>query len=241
MRFESPGGGNDILQFSDPLNVVDPNSATALGINWVQALKRNGQAAVDPLGETYAQIVNTNFDGAKGLVFSTYAANPVVTWARTLCFPVKGNIFQNLSGKSQFSQVTLLQITGNYKNAVGPCVCLYPSESIGVTGYVSDFATNTDGVALAWRLRRAIADSYTASLISGADIINSNDVIRLSADYSTAGQVTLTLKRNAVVLGTYVDNSASRLTVGGPGLWAALGDTNPGKAELRTFSCGGGL
>jgi hypothetical protein len=231
MRFELIGGGGFRTSFQDPLNVIDPNSSTGLGKDWFQGVKVNLPNTGAGVNMAVATIGVTNFDGANGLVWAYAGQTGAAESYRTQLIPIKEGLYSGLYGKTQYAQITFLQATGTSWSPTVAC-CMYPSDE-GWTEYHVRF---NQGVATTWILQRYVASSGV-NLASGTDTLNGNDVMRLSADLSVSGQVTLTFKKNGTVLATYVDTAAARIVIGVPGLSCGLPGST-GNAEMRTFSCG---
>lgn len=218
------GGLGLATSFSDDFNRV------ALGPNWLITTYMRL-----PLGSPYA---GTIYDDTGTVLRSQGIAinNPVATWLATMqALPCRIATFQ----KTQFVQATIASQAGPAAaNNCGLQLMIQTDDPITMTGYVLNL--NTAGGTI--QIQRVIDNGFTGL---GANIAYAvGDVIRLSADVDTPGQVTLRFTKNAVVVDTFVDNTGLRLTNGFTGgFWGAQAQTG-GVSAVTTwdnFSCGLGL
>jgi len=227
-----------LTQFSDPFNVQDPLSTiTGVGRNWNWAIKsfspyNSGDHAMGtPL------IQNSSFDGATALTWKSQLAGAAAVW-RSAMWPNKNGFYQNVYGKTQFVQATILKVTGNWNFSL---MCnYYAGESNGLTGYHA--ALNGIGGAVGWQIRRSNIDVYTTLSANLAFSIPGNVVVRMSTDQSISGQVTVTLNIGGTIVSQVVDTSTNILTIGSPAIAILVPDNlGTGALEIRNFSCGTGV
>lgn len=141
-------------------------------------------------------------------------------------------------GKTQFAQIQFRGATGTANNHWGPMVCFRPAACL--VGYVFRFI---NAAPLQLDLLKNSPNASTApgtslvqsSLVNpiNANVLNANDIMRISVDLSNPAQAIITCSINGVVKAQFVDNTP--LTGGQPGLF---GFGHDGNYTFDNFSCG---
>ena len=228
-----------VTSFSDTLQVSDPNnpdSGSLDGSKWIFATDRPANNS-SPLNVAGYIISVSSKDSINCLQWQLIgAANPAVS-AYAVILPII--TYQGLYGLTQFAQCINIQtVNANGEGVYGVCVLANPITRSGLSAYfLGVYTTNHN-----WFLNRLSAGTDVILANGSTNSIVDGDILRLSADMSVVGQVTLTAKKNGSILTTFVDTT-NRLTLGSPGLCAkqtTQGASAP-KSEWRTFSCGAGL
>jgi hypothetical protein len=144
-------------------------------------------------------------------------------------------------GKSQFAQITFRDQNSTNDCQVGPMVMFRPSEAfVGYFLRFRIFVVDIDLARFSPNGGNTPGVSFNAStLVSNinGNAISQGDVIRLSADLSVGGQVTLTIHINGVLKNTFIDNAAP-LSGGIPCMGSLLAS---GSSHWNNWSCGVGL
>lgn len=225
VEIQSPSGQQAVNSFSDTLQTSDPNSGSAIGQKWIQGIL-SSSPVVEPVGGVSASIGNSSQDGAGAFLFNVIGSTTTFWNSYFLPIPTLVTVF----GKTQFSQVTMVKAGSGVR--AGPGVCVYYADSGGITCYGFNNFNNTS-----WQLIRWNAGTGTV-LTSGTTGLANGDIYRLSADLSVGGQVGLTVLKNGISFTTFTDSSASRITIGSPGLVCTGGIGSGTDQDFRTFSCG---
>jgi hypothetical protein len=226
-------GSQNLTSFADSF----ARASAPLGQNWCEGNIGRGPV-VAPLGWSLYDI-GASVDATQSMQI-TYQGTASPTT------PIPGFAFNPMLvtgvwGKSQFAQITFRDQNSTNDCQVGPMVMFRPSEAF--VGYFLAFRI----FAVAINLERFAPNggnspgtSFNASIIQGnvnGNAINQGDVIRLSADTSVGGQVTLTIHVNGVLINTVVDNVAP-LSGGIPAMGSLLAS---GSSHWNNWSCGVGL
>ena len=231
------GGAGVVTSYSDPLTVADPlnsNGGKLDGTKWwfgcAVPVTNN-----TPLDTPTYSIAASSKDSQNALLWGLAGATNPQEQAKAYLLPIA--TYLSCYGLTQFSQCTLVQVV----NANGIITAGVTVMCVPANGQYFAYIFCVYSVDHSWFLIRY--GLTPATLQTGAaNSTSDGDILRLSADISVPGQVTLTVKKNGNVLTTYVDNSGSRLLIGSPGLGAlpTQGSSTP-KSDWRTFSCGIGL
>lgn len=217
-------------------------SGGALGQNWFEGISYYTPFS-NPTGNSVISIGNAIVDGQPAIIAGPGGtANPFTVFD-AVAVPIP--IWSGVWGKSQFVQFTFIEyanVTSNtifggflfYQtsallNGYGMRANLHAANGIVVSRYAPNGTnapgSNINGTTL-----------ITNAGLGGISTFANGDVIRLSADTSVAGQITVTLKVNGVVKGSGIDHSP---LVGG--LPAYVAEVGNGQVSIRNFSAGLGL
>lgn len=221
------GGGAPLLAgFSDTF----VRASGALGTQWVQA--SHSVTNPPPTEWQDANIGASLTDGSQCLRWLPVGAGNPTCVLSGFAFPLPN--YQAIRNRNAFVQCTLVGAAGaaleRYNSGIA--VQIRGDEN---TAYCLEALPQINVLQL---LR---INQSTITLISGVGGgVANGDILRLSFTVS-AGQVDFIVKKNGVTVGTFTDNSASRLTVGTTGFWVRGGGggvpTN-GYSEWRNFSTG---
>ncbi len=222
----SPTGSAPLTIFSDSLIGVD--QPFGVGDLWTPVIS----VANPPLGSAtdgdhYAAGIQR---GGTGLGYT----NPTIGSFQ----PIGGAIpiqldYSRVLNRNQFVEVVPVSNNGLI-NRLNPVVLYVPNFN---SMYQFVFATES----MRWALDR-IDITVTTPLIatSVATAYSNLDVMKLEADLTTTpGTTILTIKKNGVQVGQYLDNSVGRYSTGVPGLFFA--GSNPGANTVIKNYRGGAL
>lgn len=224
-NFFATGGDTIATSFSDTFL----RAGGDLGPNWLQFSCPYTPIATPP---NFFQIIVSGTADSVSMQPGGGVNN--AAWAPPV-FAIPRAVIQSLYGKTQFAQMTFLSQTNTARG--GPGVMMDGNGEPQFTCYQIGLSA-----ASHLQLFRNNGATSTTTLQADLGLVVANDIVRLSADLSVAGQVTLRTSKNGVVIDTTVDNAAGRLTTGCPGMQLATASTNPtGIAKWTTFSCGLGL
>lgn len=220
--------------------VVDPAIAAAfadsfnrtsgpLGPNWIIA-PATWTPYTNQISTLTAVIAPTS--SGQGLVTGTAGSGNWGQMWPVQCIPVP-NILAIKDKSPQFCECTIFDNTLACRG--GPMVLCNGAGA----GYLLMMVADSNQVHII-RYDSAGANTPIQLALSTTATGNPNERWRLSATVN-AGNVTLQVSKNGVVVGNYVDSSAGRLVTGRPILW--LGSVQFGGAlfNWKNFSCGMGL
>ena len=218
-----------VTTFSDTFN----RASGSVGNNWFSKT-RPATPTVDPIDScTFAIGAGT---GGQALLLSSIGNNnPNTVWqAGIFELPARAG---TIGKPIQFVQWTWIQSTGP-TGIEGPAVFIDDN-----TWDMYIVLLGQTGIPFLRRVNQGTMTNLTN--LNGGIALGANTVIRLSADSSTAGQVTLITSFNGVVSDTTVDNNANRLAPGYTGgLYVSAMSLTGGvtsASQWRNFSCGLGL
>jgi len=249
-----PSGAGLTTSYSDTLQnavTVNGNTSRLNPLNWIFGVGANPRTgAFGSSAWPLYKIGASSIDAANCLqwlaVGDTAFSNNLPAYLIPIALYNK-----NVYGNTQFSQCTLLQKTGpaSGNNWGGLAVGLTPAAigstlntslfNPGLFSYTLQIQANGQGSLNRFGIE---SESDAVGLVNyGAGTFNNADILRLSMNVGSSS-VVLTVTQNAVVLTTYTDNSANRITTGVPGLIFYYPSPNDAfKSEWRTFSAGVGL
>lgn len=188
-----------------------------------------------------AALINSNpaDGGANNLIWQV--EGPASATFIPQVFLIPYSIIPGIYGLTQFSQCTF--VNGTQSSGAGVGVCLIGNRT---TGY---FLRNTNAPGLTRQEVYRLNDG-AATLIGNVDAANAlpnNTIVRISADMSTANQVTIRVSKNGTLASTFVDNVTGgnlQKQLNGVGVPGLVGDqpwTAAGGQNWKNFSCGLGL
>jgi hypothetical protein len=225
VRIAESAGSAAVTSYSDALT-----SATTFGLNWIQGIFFQTPFNT-PVSMGQFSIGNDPSSNPSLLLNTVGGANPNTVLNS---FAIPAQVYLNLWGKTQFVQVTFdnqASITNNAGWEIAVC-----ARGDQDTSYSLNINMH---VANAMSLYKNIQSSYTGVAgATGLALPANGDVLRLSADFSVSGQVTLTIKKNGTQIAQATDNAGNRLTAGSPAIRSQM---SSGTYYLTTFSCGAGL
>ncbi len=211
--------------FSDPLNgtsgFLDLN-------NWIVAVKATGSAGQGGNSATLA------FTG--GALRATLIGNAGVPqqWGIQI---LATKTFLPCFGKSQFGQLTMVSSGAAVSGMrMGPSA-LGTAATNGLQGYSVQVSTN-DRSGILWRMNDEVGNAGISLVTYGAATFNNGDVLRLEASIGVSS-VVLRVYQNGILITTYTDSAANRITTGSPGfgIWSCLGGAT-GQMDWNTYSGG---
>ena len=224
------GGGSPLVNtFSDTFN----RSGADLGPTWL-SFSCPYTPIASPPNYFQATIPGSN----DRVTFGPGGGVNNAAWAPPV-FLIPRVVVSTLYGVTQFAQMTWLNLVNTSR--CGPCLM---ADGFGDNRFqlyaISIEPGGTNRISL--KRFNGVLTSATLSVDAGNGSLSSGDVVRISADLSVGGQVTLRTSVNGVVKTTIVDNSGSLLNTGCPGMQCNSATTNPtGTADWDSFSCGPGL
>jgi hypothetical protein len=226
-------GTQNLTSFADSF----ARASAPLGQNWCEGNIGRGPI-VTPLGWSLYDI-GASVDATQSMQI-TYqgTASPNTTIPGFAFNPM---LVTGVWGKSQFAQITFRDQNSTNDSQIGPVVMFRPSEAfVGYFLRFRLFVVDVDLARFAPNAGNSPGTTFSVTtLVSNinGNTINQGDVIRLSADTSVGGQVTITVHINGVLSTTFVDNIAP-LSGGIPCMGSLLGS---GSSHWNNWSCGVGL
>jgi hypothetical protein len=213
-------------------------AGSIMGPNWAQ-----GGIINTPVGicsfPTYVIGTAPDLTNAMGINSVSPAGPTQDVWGFNIPIPCYAGIF----GQSQFAQCLYLTNQGSVANTTFGLAVMTRMDTI-INSYQLSFnstvagsyqvlksspnGTNAPGSNLA---------QTTLSLINAGAVPATGTILRISADLSVGGQITIRVSHNGVNQLTVVDNTP--LIGGSPGFYCQSAST--GTVWIRNFSCGVGL
>jgi len=231
------GGGSPppLRVFSDTFN----RASGELGTQWLSGNTLFTPSATPAQGQQY-KIGASVLDGLQCLICGSIngAANP--NWVLP-GFAIPIPAYMGVINRNQFVQATLVTATGagvERANAGIGCLMAFNTNTTDFSGYYLEALPQINVLQVGRQIGGTFLFGAPFGTVGGG-VVN-GDVLRMSADIQ-AGQVVLTVRKNGTVMATFTDNTASRLTVGVPGvITRGSAGVNPGRTEFRNWSGGVG-
>jgi len=221
------GSPPPLRSFSDTFNRAN---SVPLGVNWIVSAIAP-IPLVSPFSIPRPTIATAGApDNGQALQWGFQGLNNPVSVYYNRMIPI--NLWPGLSGRTQFSQATVVQgVAGDSSAGLGVAI-----NGDTATQYIVAYDTVLNQV----RLLKIV--NHTRTLLSGGHAFwGTGGVIRLSVDYSVAGQATVTYSLNGGVVASIVDAAADRIIVGIPGFVNDTTFNQTGQQWFRNFSCGPGI
>jgi hypothetical protein len=148
-------------------------------------------------------------------------------------------MFSLRNNKTQFSQCTFDSAVASAVSGITVCMRAdlgagYLLETENIAGGATKLYAAAAGGGTPWVISFALLGTAKVTPLANGDII------RLSANLSVPGQVTLTCKVNGATTLTVVD-AVANYHIGFPGMMSIGQFTDPGNHFWRDYSCGIGL
>lgn len=230
-------GTPTVRTFSDTFN----RASGEMGTNWLWGNPPFTPAATPAQLQQYTIGVSL-LDGLQCMIAGSIngAANP--NWVLT-GFAIPIPAYMGILSKDQFSQATIVNATGAGAERAngGLSVCAGFNPGGGIAGFAFYYLEALPQINVL-QVGKCVNGTYNFAAPFGAvgGGVANGDVLRFAADIQ-ATQVVLTVSKNGSVVGTFTDNTATRLVIGVPGIATrGSGGVNPGRTEWRNFSCGVG-
>jgi hypothetical protein len=228
-RQQARPGAPVVRRFQDTFN----RASGKLGPNWIHGITSYTPFG-NPVNAGQAAIGASTQDGLQALLwFANGTINPGQFWNTfLLCAP----LISACLNKSQYSQWSLVKSTATAGNGIqfGPATMV---QSSGSTASLFGYCLLVDQTP-AGQMYRVNGNAFTA--LGAGFAVAAGDILRLEATINP-GDVTLVAKKNAVTQVTVVDNAASRLSEGSPGMIHRFSDNSGGqtfRSEWRNFDGG---